>query len=107
MTVKRPDFLIGAYVLLGMLYDKAGIFSEAKQQYSLAIKTWENGYQPPRFDKTEEMEYVFAFGLLGDTKKWKKKLAELSKKYPSTDCKQIANKSRLELLEHHFSPYGG
>lgn len=107
MTVKRPDFLIGAYVLLGMLYDKAGMLSEAKEQYSLAIMNWENGYQPPRFDKTEEMEYVFAFGLFGDTRKWKKKLAALSKKYPSIDYKQFANKSRQELLEHHFSPYGG
>jgi tetratricopeptide (TPR) repeat protein len=107
MEVKRPDFLIGAYVLLGMLYDKAGMFNEAKEQYLLAVKTWENGYQPPRFDKTEEMEYVFAFGLLGDTRKWKRKLAELSKKYPSSNYQQFESKSRQELLEHHFSPYGG
>jgi len=107
MHVKKPDFLIGAYVLLGMLYDKAGMFKEAKEQYQLAIKTWENGYQPPRFDKTEEQEYVFAFGLLGDTKKWKEKLAELSKKYPSLNYQQLESKPRKELLEHHFSPFGG
>jgi tetratricopeptide (TPR) repeat protein len=107
MNVKKPDFLVGAYVLLGMLYDKAGMFEEAKKQYRLAIKTWENGYQPPRFDKTEEQEYVFAFGLLGDTKNWKQKLAELSKKYSSSNYQQFENKSRQELLEHHFSPFGG
>jgi tetratricopeptide (TPR) repeat protein len=107
MEVKRPDFLIGAYVLLGMLYDKAGMFNEAKEQYLLAIKTWENCYQSPQFDKTEEIEYVFAFGLLGDIKKWKEKLSELSKKYPSSNYKQFESMSRQELLEHHFSPFGG
>lgn len=107
MHVKKPDFLIGAYVLLGMLYDKAEMFEHAKEQYQLAIVTWERGYQPPRFDKTEEIEYAFAFGLLGDTTNWKEKLAELIKKYPSSNYQQFETKSRQELLEHHFNPYGG
>jgi len=107
MTVKVPDFLIGAYVLLGMLYEKANMRKQAKDQYSKAINTFENGYTPPRFDKTEETEYVFAFGLLGDKKNWKKKLAELEKKYPSQNYKKLQSMTRQELLELHFSPYGG
>jgi tetratricopeptide (TPR) repeat protein len=107
MEFERPDFLVGAYVLVGMLYDKAGMFNEAKEQYLLAIKTWENGNQPSRFDQTEKIEYVFALGLLGDTKKWKEKLSELINKYPSLNYKQFESMSRQELLEFHFSPFGG
>jgi tetratricopeptide (TPR) repeat protein len=107
MEVKRPDFLIGAYVLLGMLYDKAGNRKVAKEQYSLAIKTWENGYTPPRFDKWEEIEYFIAFGLLRDKNRWKKKLSELQKKYPAMNKPKYEVMSRKELLDHHFSPYGG
>jgi tetratricopeptide (TPR) repeat protein len=107
MEVKRPDFLIGAYVLLGMLYDKAENRKEAKKQYSLAIKTWENGYTPPQFDKWEEIEYFIAFGLLRDKNKWKKKLRELQKKYPAMNKPNYELMSRKELLEHHFNPYGG
>jgi tetratricopeptide (TPR) repeat protein len=107
MSVKQPDFLIGAYVLLGMLYDKANMRKEAKRQYLNAIRTYENGYIPPRFDKTEEYEYVFAFGLLRDKKNWKAKLAENAKKRPSDNYQTLEKKTRKELLELHFSPYGG
>lgn len=107
MEVKRPDFLIGAYVLLGMLYNKAGNRKEAKEQYLLAIKTWESGYTPPRFDKWEEIEYFIAFGLLRDKNRWKMKLSELQKKYPAMNKPKYELMSRKELLEHHFSPYSG
>jgi tetratricopeptide (TPR) repeat protein len=107
IRIKKPDFLIGAYVLLGMLYDKAGNRKEAKEQYLLAIKTWENGYTPPRFDKWEEIEYFIAFGLLRDKNKWKKKLLELQKNYPAMNKPNYEQMSRKELLEHHFNPYGG
>ena len=69
MAIRKPDYLIGAYVLLGMLYDKAKMRKEANIEYRNAIHTYENGYQPPRFDITEEIEYVFAFGLLGNKKR--------------------------------------
>ena len=107
MRIKSPDFLIGAYVLLGMLYDKARNRKEAKELYLLAIKTWENGYTPPRFDKWEEVEYFIAFGLLRDKKKWKMNLPELQKKYPAKIKPKYEMMSRKELLEFHFSPYGG
>jgi tetratricopeptide (TPR) repeat protein len=107
MSVKTPDFLISAYVLLGMLYDKANMRKEAKTHYSYAIKKYESGYTPPQFDKTEEIEYVFAFGLLGDKKNWVKKLRGIIKKYPSQNYQILEKKTRQELLEFHFSPYGG
>lgn len=107
MEVQKPDFLIGAYVLLGMLYDMAGNRKEAKEQYLFAIKTWENGYTPPRFDKWEEIEYFIAFGLLRDKDRWKKSLSELQKKYPAMNKPKYELMSRKELLEHHFKPYGG
>lgn len=108
ITVDSNKLLVGAYVLLGMLYDKAGMISQAKEQYTNAIKTYESDYQSPAtFERTEEIEYAFAFGLLGDIKRWKEKLAEFIKKYPSSNYDQFQNMSRKELLEFHFSPFAG
>jgi tetratricopeptide (TPR) repeat protein len=108
MTLEKNVLLVGAYVFLGMLYDKADIHDQAKEQYIKAIKTYEKGYKPiATFENVEEIEYVFAFGLLSDTEKWRQKLAGLIKKYPSSNYERFEKMSRKELLEFHFEPFSG
>jgi hypothetical protein len=115
LAVEQPQLVIGAYVLLGMLYDKAGNRKAAKEQYLLAINTWENGYQIRSENtkwaegeyKWERIEYFIAFGLLRDKRRWKQKLPELKKKYPALETPNYEKMSRKELLEHHFRSYGG
>ena len=107
ISVDTNILRIGAYVLLGMLYDKADMFDEAKEQYLTAIRTYENGYRPLRqFVEIEEFEYVLAFGLAGSDK-WKEKLGDVINKHPNAGFKNLANMTRKELLEHHFKQYGG
>src|SRR5688500_6273614 len=82
LSTDSSILLVGAYVHLGMLYDKADMFTQAKEQYIRAINTFESGYKAlKQFEREEEVEYVMAFGLLGDTKNWKKKLKPLIEKY--------------------------
>ncbi len=106
IPLEKNVLLVGAYVFIGMLYDKADMFDQAKEQYLKAIKTYKNSYKPiATFQNVEEIEYVFAFGLLGNTKKWKEKLADLTKRYPSSKYQQFEKMSRKELLEFHFEPF--
>ena len=37
---------VGAYVVLGMLYDQAGMTRHSNNQYNSAVKLWEGGYVP-------------------------------------------------------------
>jgi tetratricopeptide (TPR) repeat protein len=99
--------LVGAYVHLGMLYDKAGMFNPAKKAYNKAITTYENGIYQPRknFQREEEVEYVIAFGLSGDSTSWKSKLEILIEKYKLVDLRKLKESSRSELLEKRFAPY--
>lgn len=105
MTLDSEFVSIGANVLLGMLYDKAENFNQAKQQYSIAINLWENGYTAKHklFQIQEEIDYIKAIGLMGDSIKMINKLTTFIQKNPdqqSLAC--IAEKSRLELLEFNF-----
>ena len=98
--------LVGAYVHLGMLYDKADMFIQAKEQYIKAINTFESDYKAiKQFEGEEEVEYVMAFGLLGDSKNWKKKLMPLVEKYKLWDLSKLENVTRKQLLETRFAPY--
>jgi tetratricopeptide (TPR) repeat protein len=96
---------IGAEVMNGMLYDKAGMRKKAKEHYRHAIDLYENDYKPLRqFVEVEEIEYVFAFGLLRNKKLWKNKLKWFENKY-HTNYHNLEAKSRKELLNFHFDPF--
>lgn len=108
MLIEKNVLLVGARVFVGMLYDKADMPEQAKEQYLEAIETYENCYKPiSTVENVEEIEYVFAFGLLGDTEKWKEKLAGLIKKYPSSNYQRFEKMTKKELLEFHFEPFSG
>ena len=98
--------LVGAYVQLGMLYDKANMFTQAKEHYMTAINTFESSYKPLKhFEIVEEMEYVMAFGLLGDSENWQKKLEAFIKKHRSWNLSNLKNLTRKQLLDNRFAPY--
>jgi tetratricopeptide (TPR) repeat protein len=104
MSLDKDSLLIGAFVLQGMLYDKANMHDKAKEEYLIASKLWEGGYVPyKQLAKHEQVDYVFAVGLYGDTSKWKKKLHELYKKYPDKNYIHLADKSGTEILDFYFN----
>lgn len=106
MPLKENILLVHAYVLLGMLYDQANMRKRANVQYRKAIEIYESGYESPiKGDKSHEGEYLFAFGLLGNKKKWNAKLEEYIKRYPNSNYQQFRKMSRKDLLEFHFAPY--
>ncbi len=107
IALSGEDLLkVGAFVKLGMLYDKAGMPKESKKQYISAIKLWENGYIPlKQFRHYEETEYLYALAFLGNRKKLKKVLEEYAKKHPYENQLELLNKSKQELLKIHFEEY--
>lgn len=97
---------VGAFVLLGMLYDQAGMTRQSNKQYKYAIKLWENGYVPlKQFKEVEEVEYLFALAFLGHQKKLKSKLDVYARRHPHQKQLQLISKSRRELLQLHFEEY--
>jgi tetratricopeptide (TPR) repeat protein len=109
MTLDTSILIIGAHVHLGMLYDKAKMRKNAKANYLKAIMLYESGqyFQPKSLGPIEDLEYVMAFGLIGDLKKWKEKLRTFNLQHPAFDIGMFEKMDRLDLLRHHFRFFEG
>jgi tetratricopeptide (TPR) repeat protein len=100
----KPD--IGLYVRLGMLYDKANMTSQAKAQYSKALKFYENTIIKSKPLLWQKVEYVVALTLNGDKKKSDLELHKLLQKFPNENSlTELKDKSRNEILEIRLSKY--
>ena len=96
---------VGAYVFLGMLYDKAEMPVQAKDQYTSAISFWENGYVPHKqFREYEESEYILALAMLEEKDKIKKIVSD-AKEYRYQRYLEWLFKTPKELLDLHFKEY--
>lgn len=108
---------VSAYVFLGMLYGKAGMMVQAKEQYISAVKLWERGYVPHNhIQLVEELDYFLALAFLGEKAKAERIISKRSfdsLSYPkrhelekqNKKCLSFFKKTPNDLLEKHFKEY--
>ena len=96
----------GAYFFLGLLYEKAGLFEEAKSQYTMAVYLFENKINRHErlFAPDKRVEYPLSVLLSGDLDKWNRLIKEDNYKIA---CEIYCGKSRQEIIERCFNLYGG
>lgn len=101
------DYLlkVGARVFLGMLYDKAGMPTQAKNEYVSAVTLWESGYKPlNQFREYEQSDYLLALTFLGEKEKVRKAVND-AKEYRFKEVLEWLKIPPRELLEIHFKEF--
>ena len=98
------SYLLGAYLFLGVLYEKAKMLTQAETQYQKAVNFFETKKHKLEkyFERTNKEDYALSLFLSGNINAWNK----LIKEFPYKDwLKQYFGKSRKEVLEIYFAPY--
>ena len=103
---KDRSFLNGAYLFLGVLYEKAGLRVHAQTQYLKAIYFFEHRKRndDKYFANVNKIDYAIALKLSGNEKVWEKLLDEPF--YQRLRLVYIG-KSRDEILEMYFKQFCG
>lgn len=103
---KDSSYLKGAYVFLGVLYEKAGHLNEAQKNYKQAVFLFENNSRKDDriFEFPNILDYVTALKLLGIIKKWEGLMSHPGfAKYHD----MYKEKSRDEVLAKYWAEYDG
>lgn len=98
------SFLYGAYLFLGVLYEKANLAEQAQTQYLKAVYFFETKKHKfaRLFKKSNDEDYALSLFLSGNTKKWK---SLLDNYYYKNLLEKYIGKSRDEILKIYFNPY--
>jgi tetratricopeptide (TPR) repeat protein len=106
VSVGKPD--IDSYVRLGMLYEKGNMISEARAEYSRAIKLYTDIIRRRKPKIWQSIEYVVALSLNGNMKKFDTELQSLLKKFPlENNLKELKHKTRDQILDIRLKKYSG
>jgi len=106
VSIGKPD--IGLYVRLGLLYEKANMSSEARTQYSNALKFYQNTVVKSKPLLWQKIEYVVALRLSGDKQKFDLELRKLLEKFPNDNSlTELKEMTRDEIFEIRLSKYSG
>jgi len=103
---KDSSYLKGAYLFLGVLYEKADLIDEAQKQYLKAINLFENNKREDDrfFENVNAMDYAVALKLSGIEKKWE---GLMNEPRFSQFHELHKGKSREEVLKSYWDQYDG
>ena len=108
---KDSSFLRGAYLQLGVLYEKAGYLEEAQSNYIKAIYLFENVKRENDrfFEYPNRIDYATVLILSGNDKKWNQLMADpIFSTLPYSTLREKYNgKTRTEILEIYWEPFKG
>lgn len=98
------SYLKGAYLFLGILFEKAGLCEEAQKQYLQAIYLFENVKRSNDrfFESTNVIDYSVALKLSGIEKKWE---GLMSNPRFNKFHELYKGQSREEVLEKFWKEY--
>jgi tetratricopeptide (TPR) repeat protein len=102
---KDTSFFFGAYLVLGILFEKSNQLEEAKANYLKAVNLFEAKKLLDRFyPNIDKEDYAVALCLSKNKAKWERLLKEPS--YADL-LRKYLGKSRREVLNIYFQKFGG
>lgn len=103
---KDSSYLFGAYLFLGVLYEKAKMQTQARLQYLKAVYFFETKKKKSDkfFADVNKIDYALALKLSGNNEAWDKLLDE---PFYKKNLDVYIGKTREEVLEIYFQPFSG
>jgi tetratricopeptide (TPR) repeat protein len=103
---KDSSYLFGAYLFLGVLYEKANMPTQARLQYLKAVYFFENKKKKSDkfFADVNKIDYALALKLSGNNGAWDKLLDD---PFYKKRLDIYIGKTREEILEIYFQPFSG
>lgn len=100
------SYLFGAYLFLGVLYEKANKPIQAQAQYLKAVYFFENKKEKNDkfFADVNRLDYALALKLSGNNDAWDKLLNE---PFYKNSLAAYVGKTREQILEIYFQPFSG